>query len=170
MIMCIAQVVNRPGRTRRVVEMKIDEMPAGRETDARVAEAMGYELCTMGEAIALTNAAFPDRPGWETWYSRDWYVIEDQIPDTGLAALPYYSADLDDAAGEVVEKMKELDFWWSATYKEPAWIEDKWQAAYFVTFRCVRGGNNRETRTAFALELPHAICRAALKVLEKEDV
>ncbi len=81
----------------------------------------------------------------------------------GHISPPDYSTNLK----LLIETMKGLEFWWSATYKESAWIDDKWQAAYFVTFRCVRG-NNRGIHMAAALELSHAACLAALKALQEQ--
>jgi len=72
--------------------MNIDEMPAGREMDKLIAtQVMGFQLCDGDEAIARTNAAFPDRPGWETYYIDDWHILEEPIPNTGMERLPCYT-------------------------------------------------------------------------------
>jgi len=71
--------------------MNIDEMPASRDMDILIAQALGHEVLTRREAIDLTNAAFPNRLPWDSWYVSGFYLKEDPIPSTGLDFLPNYS-------------------------------------------------------------------------------
>lgn len=125
---------------------QVDPMPAGREMDALfwlVLNGKPPDLlltCRHVDGDVQPHAGYP----------------------LGHISPPDYSTNLH----LLIQTMKSLDFWWSASYKEPAQINDKLQAAYFVTFRCIRGGTNRGTHTAFALELPHAACLAALKAMK----
>lgn len=73
--------------------------------------------------------------------------------------MPHYSRDIA-AAMQVVEKMHQDDFWWSASYKE-TYVDEIFKAGYSVTFRCVRAGT-RGDHTATDLTLSEAICKAAV--------
>ncbi len=127
---------------------KIETMQAGREMDALLWLALNGKpldsllTCRYVDGDVRPHAGYP----------------------IGHISPPDYSTNL----LLLIETMKGLDFWWSASYKESAWIDGKRQAAYFVTFRCVRGGENRGVHTAFALQLPHAACRAAFKAITDE--
>ena len=130
----------------------IDKMPAGRETDVLIATIiMGYDLCTGDEAIALTSAAFPERPGWETFYINDWHIREKPIPDTGLKLLPHYSTDVA-AALDLIRRLDEL---------HAAWFEILGPRGWLVYCHCSYGTYSGE---AEAIQL--AICRAALKAMK----
>jgi len=130
-------------------------MPAGRELDALVAQyVLGHKLCTGDQAIVLTNKAFPDRPGWETWYIDDWHILEDPIPDAGLERLPYYSTDIA-AAWQIAEKLRlclipRVDGGWNA-----------------LPWEDVRGSGPLPASAGSAHTAPLAICHAVLKTVEK---
>ena len=133
---------------------ELDEMPAGREMDILIAQALGKEVCTCQEAIGLTNAAFPGPPPWGSWYVGDFYLKEDPVPFTGLARLPYYSTDIADA-WEVIELLGERD--WgrvdiSRTKLPPTGY-----------YQCIMYWATQARAVAYGETAPLAISRAALK-------
>jgi len=129
-----------------MVRDRIDEMPAGPKMNELIAtEIMGWQP----SKIHLGFWATVLEDGCE--YNH--HPIDEWSPSTSFAD-----------AMEVVDKMRRLDFWWAASYKEQL-LGDTWSAAYSVVFRCARAGM-RGTFSAAALELPLAICRTALKASE----
>ena len=67
-------------------------------------------------------------------------------------------------AFQVVEKMREDDFWFSMSYKEGIAPDFK-GPGYMVRFRCVRGAT-RGDHIGYAETAPLAICLAAKKAIE----
>ena len=67
------------------------------------------------------------------------------------------------AMGQMIEKLKNDDFWWSATYKSNEMGDgSEGPPHYHVRFRCVRGAT-RGDHYAIADTLPRATAIAALK-------
>lgn len=126
--------------------MDIDEMPAGRELDALVAEkVMGYSVYRdpagyMYRFVLVPQNAGPDNP---------------PFCDTQLELVQPFSTDIA-AAWQVVTKMRERDYWVFMgifpSYSYVLFTEDKSPLEY----RADTGVN----------EVPLAICRAALKAVE----
>ena len=125
--------------------MNTDEMPAGRELDALVAEkVMGFCLCPYDPKWMRADT------GSGIWIDGDtWRCTDHGKP----AFTPWrsYSTDIA-AAWEVVEKMRE-DY-------EPR-IE-LWDEGWEVT---ILTGTDRGSASGRALTAPLAICRAALKAV-----
>jgi len=152
----------------------IDTMPAGREMNLALIELMGW-LVSKDFRKDLGLDEWEKRSEWLAWLddpSNYPYVLDvgnrlivfRQPKQNGKTWSPWI--DHNDAF-ELVDKMKELGFWWSSSYQSPLLIDHKWQAGYSVTFRCVQAGVRRN-HTASALELPVAICRAARKVADSQ--
>jgi len=140
--------------------MNIDEMPADREMDILIAQALGKEVCARREAIDLHNAAFPNPPPWDSWYNGDFYLKEDPVPCTGLARLPHYSTDIADA-WEIIELLCERD--WgrvdiSRTKLPPTGY-----------YQCIMRWATHAEAVAYGETAPLAICRAALKAVRAGD-
>ena len=74
--------------------------------------------------------------------------------------IPHYSTDIA-AAWELVEKMKEDEYWLSASYLVTL-HNGSFRAVYEVCFRCVRAIRGRDDVEATAIEFPEAISRAFL--------
>jgi len=116
--------------------MRIDEMPAGREMDALVAEkVMGFEI-----PANLRNSV--------NWGGGPPILVDGKSLD-----IPHYSTDLTDA-WEVVEKM--------GNYLFACGRNDNgmWEACFFSVNSGIGKLSEGHGDTA-----PSAICRAALKAL-----
>jgi len=147
--------------------MNIDQMPAGREMNLAIAELMGWPV-SKDFRTDLGLDGGDNRSKWIDWLCdpsnypyvldvSDRLIVFRQPKQNGKTWSPW--TDHNDAF-ELADKMRELGFWWSSSYKAQL-IDYKWQAGYSVTFRCVQAGV-RGNHAASALELPVAICRAAL--------
>ena len=127
----------------------IREMEAGRELDAVVMElVMGYH-----------------REPRDFLPEHHWAWVKPDCKPTYL--LPQFSRS-NDAMQDVVDAMRERDFWWSASYKTACYPDDLNRPGYEVTFRCVYGGT-RGTHTAAASTLAHATALAALLAVMGES-
>src|SRR3972149_10180778 len=78
----------------------------------------------------------------------------------GYDFIPHYSTDIA-AAWELVEKMKEDEYWLSASFLVTL-HNGSFRAVYEVCFRCVRAIRGRDDVEATAIEFPEAISRAFL--------
>ena len=124
----------------------IDTHPASRCLDAWVAEAV-LEFKPGGEA-PLAN---------DVWYYPPY--------EHGCIGLLEYSTSIA-AAFEMVEKLKENDFWFSLVYKSAIFSNDLNKAGWSAQFRCVRGGT-RGDHFGVSVDPAHAISRAAIKAVQK---
>jgi len=138
--------------------MNIDKMPAGRLMDILIAEALGKEVCTRQEAIDLTNAAFPERPPWDSWYARTAYIKEALISSTGLAAVPDFSM-LDSEAIELLTLLSMRGWEWELKRRR---FDPLTQC--LLTHRTLRL-SPVHTLQGWGNTISHAICRAAYKAL-----
>jgi len=93
-------------------------------------------------------------PPWGSWYVGDFYLKEDPVPFTGLARLPYYSADIAEA-WEGVEMIGEWN-WGRVDI-----VRTK------LSYSC-QMGFDRASVGAWADTAPLAICRAALKAVREK--
>lgn len=96
--------------------------------------------------------------------------VKDKKSDDCRHTLPgdgRFSTDIS-AAWEVVEKMKEKDFWWSSSFKSGIFKANINKPGHEVEFRRVKLGINDEPHdyVAIAETLPLAICLAALSASE----
>jgi hypothetical protein len=131
--------------------MNIDEMPAGREMDALIAtNVLKLKLCSANEAVALSNAAFPNRPPWDSWYVGDFYILEDPIHSTGLRSLPYYSTDPNDTQ-LLIDKLE-------GNHSILLWSESPRD---WCRWRCYI--DHRDHDTAYGETLQLVFCRALLQ-------
>ena len=120
--------------------MNIDELPAGRELDALVAErVMGWHIT---DAIK--------KPGQD-----DYGVAPGQVGVLWVVRVPDYSTDIA-AAWQVVERLIKLDAFVSLDYDFQNVDSEKWS----VTFITRKAIDCESGETA-----PLAICRAALKAV-----
>ena len=80
---------------------------------------------------------------------------------------PHYAASMD-AAWLLVEKLKEMAFWFQASYQTAVFPDDWNKPGYQVTFRCASRDvwPRRGSYTAVAETLPRAICLAAWQIYE----
>jgi hypothetical protein len=152
------------------------ELEAGRELDALIAERlMGWRWFRL-QRMRHSCCAKPQPIGEPVRFlanDKPFSLYDDYNPATGdervdesrMTAVPHYSTDIS-AAMEVVEKLKADDFWPSMNWKSGIFIDDWNRAAWFVRFRCVRGGTRGDHWHADE-SLPLAICRAALRALSE---
>ena len=134
--------------------MRIDEMPAGRECDALVAEkVMGY---------TLSELSLPAYPKYKL------FDIESGEFSGYVKEVPHYSTDIADA-WEVVKRMPipfKLEKCWEKAYQigpegwSACWCTDADCEGCNENSRCTNGDD------AWAETAPLAICRCALKVME----
>ena len=134
--------------------MRIDEMPAGRECDALVAEkVMGY---------TLSELSLPAYPKYKL------FDIESGEFSGYVKEVPHYSTDIA-AAWEVVKRMPipfKLEKCWEKAYQigpegwSACWCTDADCEGCNENSRCTNGDD------AWAETAPLAICRCALKVME----
>ena len=132
--------------------MRIDEMPAGRECDALVAEkVMGY---------TLSELSLPAYPKYKL------FDIESGEFSGYVKEVPHYSTDIADA-WEVVKRMPipfKLEKCWEKAYQigpegwSACWCTDADCEGCNENSRCTNGDD------AWAETAPLAICRCALKV------
>lgn len=157
----------------------IDGLPACRELDRQVALALGYKLCTGDEAIALTNAAFPDRPGWETFYTDDWHILEKPVPDTGLRLLPHYSIDDGEAMDAALETIEAACVWNDLYRRIPNSLctiqvfNDGFKGRFCVSFYFQRnyfGNTGVSCGDTLALALSRATLKAAIRLRDQPAV
>lgn len=119
--------------------MKIEEMPAGRELDAFVAEkVMGWKYVDHNEAYDLPISGVAFGKGSPDGLSR--------------CPVPYYSTDIA-AAWEVVEKLRKDGFAFDSYSSGSEEAEHPWTDAIFMK-------DNNECLVR-AETMPLAICRAA---------
>ena len=132
--------------------MRIDEMPAGREMDALVAEkVMGY---------TLSELSLPAYPKYKL------FDIESGEFSGYVKEVPHYSTDIADA-WEVVKRMPipfKLEKCWEKAYQIGP---EGWSACWCTDADCE--GCNENSRCTngddvWAETAPLAICRYALKV------
>lgn len=93
-------------------------------------------------------------------YPQEWY----KTPDgriVNITNIPDYPSSTI-AALEVIERLKEKDFWFSLVYKSAIFSDDLNKAGWSAQFRCVRGGT-RGDHFGVSTRLSLAICRAAIK-------
>lgn len=69
-------------------------------------------------------------------------------------------------AFQVVEQMRENDFWFSMVYKDCAFVGSR-DPGYYVVFRCVRGGDHRGEHDGADKNPAMAICLAAREALNE---
>ena len=137
--------------------MNIDEMQAGREMDALIAEkVMGLPHNELGEKCP--------RCGGETRIGLDraWCG---NCSEWIYSPYPEFSDDIA-AAWQVVEKIRELKSAWFEIGANPDFMSDR--GDYYCS---IRGGKIEYDSPSCTLELygdtaPLAICRAALKAME----
>jgi hypothetical protein len=132
--------------------MRIDEMPAGREMDALIAEKiMGY---------TLSELSLPAYPKYKL------FDIESGEFSGYVKEVPHYSTDIADA-WEVVKRMPipfKLEKCWEKAYQigpegwSACWCTDADCEGCNENSRCTNGDD------AWAETAPLAICRYALKV------
>ena len=132
--------------------MRIDEMPAGREMDALLAEKiMGY---------TLSELSLPAYPKYKL------FDIESGEFSGYVKEVPHYSTDIADA-WEVVKRMPipfKLEKCWEKAYQigpegwSACWCTDADCEGCNENSRCTNGDD------AWAETAPLAICRYALKV------
>lgn len=150
--------------------MNIDEVPAGRDLDALVAKALGWQVITCEEAIALSNKAFLDRPSWDDWYIQDMYIKEGPIPSTGFRGLPHFSIDIA-AAWEVIETIVDKYNCICSVRK----IAQRYQFGLVKQYAATIAGGDLAYDTpdcisaTLANTAPLAICRAALKAVSNKN-
>jgi hypothetical protein len=135
--------------------MKIDDMPAGREMDALIAEKVfGLEVYRSKRDWIQTG--MPHMAEWSeaVGYPAYWH------PPFELATyVPEYSTNLI-AAWEVVGELKNYDYWLNLTFEMTYFpSEDKTRMAWQVNFRGRKCGFGCSDNPALA------ICRAALKAV-----
>ena len=132
--------------------MRIDEMPAGREMDALLAEKiMGY---------TLSELSLPAYPKYKL------FDIESGEFSGYVKEVPHYSTDIADA-WEVVKRMPipfKLEKCWEKAYQIGP---EGWSACWCTDADCE--GCNENSRCTngddvWAETAPLAICRYALKV------
>ena len=132
--------------------MRIDEMPAGREMDALLAEkVMGY---------TLSELSLPAYPKYKL------FDIESGEFSGYVKEVPHYSTDIA-ASWEVVERMPipfKLEKCWEKAYQIGP---EGWSACWCTDADCE--GCNENSRCTngddvWAETAPLAICRYALKV------
>jgi len=128
--------------------MKIDDMPAGREMDALIAEKIFGKVKCQAKC---------HNPGVRAWLDGRYCYALPGSPQDG-AELLLYSHDIS-AAWEVVEKMGMIMDLFYRPDVIPKWAGNKW----YCKFECHdrQGYSSAET-------LPLAICRAALKTIEEK--
>lgn len=118
--------------------MNYDDMPAGREMDALVAEkVMGWHRLSFSKC-------------WISGASKKERRIELWSPSTDISG-----------AWEVVEKMREKGFIWSINYRNPVMSDLKYMP--YVGFWNYTNGKPYKQGHSDATEVPLAVCRAALK-------
>ena len=132
--------------------MRIDEMPAGREMDALLAEkVMGY---------TLSELSLPAYPKYKL------FDIESGEFSGYVKEVPHYSTDIA-ASWEVVKRMPipfKLEKCWEKAYQigpegwSACWCTDADCEGCNENSRCTNGDD------AWAETAPLAICRYALKV------
>lgn len=124
--------------------MRVDEMPAGREMDALIAEkVMGY---------TLSGLSLPAYPKYKL------FDIESGEFSGYVKEVPHYSTDIA-AAWEVVEKMKNYLFVCGRT------DDGIWEAYFFPVNSGIGKLSEAHGDTA-----PSAICRAALKTMKVVEI
>jgi len=132
--------------------MNIDQMQAGREMDALVAEkAMGISVQLFGDPCYLVNYCLRKDNG-------DLYYFKGECPlkasrEEVKELIPNYSTDIA-RAWEVVEKMKNYLFVCGRT------DDGIWEAYFFPVNSGIGKLSEAHGDTA-----PSAICRAALKAM-----
>ncbi len=135
--------------------MRIDEMPAGRECDALVAEkVMGYTLSELSlpaypkyKLFDIESGEFSgyvkEVPHYSTDIAAAWQVVE-QVTKT----------QCDDTGSFYVFKIVKKHHKWCTYIKHPLWSGIHSEL-----------GKNYEMYQAYADTAPLAICRCALKVM-----
>lgn len=128
--------------------MNIDEMKAGREMDAMIAEKVMGWTDFDGESTMY-------------WWVKNGYtdVCNGAPFACQKANTPIFSTGIFDA-WQVVEQMRKNGFWFSVCFKTVVTNTPN----YYVEFRCVRGGT-RGTHCGNDDTIELAICRAALKAM-----
>ena len=139
--------------------MNYDMMEAGREMDALVAEkVMGLpKVSSLNKDSRCPITGGEMRMGIDRAWCFDcstWHY----------GPHKEYSADIS-AAWEVVEKMQWKGFIWSMNYRNPAMSDLKYMP--YVGFWHYTDGKLDKQGYSDALELPLAVCRAALKAAGK---
>jgi len=122
-------------------------MPEPNEIDREIAEkVMGWLLEIDGEA---GRDWWRDKSGYKQW-EYTWH------PSTDIAQ-----------AFQVVEKMREQDYWFSIVYKTEMSRDGERELppAWWARFRCVQGGT-RPDGYDHADTPEMAICKAALRAVE----
>lgn len=125
--------------------MDIDDMPAGCEMDARVAEKV---------------------MGW-THNGMWWSLPGETVETSRVGQPPEYSTDIA-AAWDVAEKLKHMtaeDEWFEMGFNRKGDLKGLWWVSF--TFHVEYEGDAPRT-TASGNTAPLAICRLALKVVERQ--
>lgn len=156
------------------------KLPPGRDLNAMVAEKImgwrwvkfgpknGSPLTAIVPPIHMYNNPHRQQPSdalaerYDDWDMLSWNDEHGRYH----RGLFLYSSDIADAYS-VVEAMRELDFWFSCSFKSGIFENDQHRAGWRVRFRCVRAGI-RGDHTAVSESLPHAICLAALSAVRAE--
>ena len=83
----------------------------------------------------------------------------------GWSVCPDYPNDLA-AMGQLIDKARENDWWWSSEYKTETLSHGESDPFYRARFRCVNGGI-RGDRICDGSSLPQAITRAFILAMEE---
>ena len=144
-----------------------DEIQAGRETDRRVAEALGYEVMEADEFVWMREPEEPpdSHPDpktilWEWWHKPSWWARQED----GWTTLPHFSADIG-AAWELWCKMiKSNPYHWAIFPSTSGKMEIEYYGKGYIGYRENCAGDWHVEALP-----PLAICRAFLKTVKAHD-
>lgn len=141
-------------------ENEIRNMPAGPELDELIAFWVFRE-----QKPAYTHKRHID----VRYHGKSWLCLPEYEKGDVCHWVPLGYSTTPSYAWYVINAMREIDFWWSASYKTAVFYDELNKPGYEVRFRCVRAGTRGDWFAA-AKTLELAICRAALMAAEANEI